>query len=184
VDITEQGLLKMLDMSGTGDFVKDFDELSIVPVSISYEYEPCDYLKAKELYISRRARYKKSPGEDLNSILTGIMQYKGRVHTTFNRPIEIEELKRCSKIGKNGKFKELAEIIDKRIYSGYKVWNTNKISSDLLTDNNKYSSAYTKDEFIKFKEYFDSKTSDFTGDKSELKEIFLSIYANALLNCI
>ena len=59
VDLTEQGLLKMLDMSGEGSFVSDFRELSVTPVSLSYEYEPCDFLKARELYISRRTKYKK-----------------------------------------------------------------------------------------------------------------------------
>ena len=81
--MTEQGVLKMLDMSGEGDFVQNFGQLSIMPASISYEFEPCDVLKAVELYISKRRKYVKSKDEDLNSILTGIMQFKGNIHIEF-----------------------------------------------------------------------------------------------------
>ena len=82
-DVTEQGLLKMFEMSGSGDFVKDFKELSILPIAISYQYEPCDFLKARELYISRRERYFKKPGEDTVSILTGVRQDKGCIAFHF-----------------------------------------------------------------------------------------------------
>lgn len=180
VDITEQGLLKMLDMSGSGDFISDFDELSIVPVSISYEYEPCDFLKAKELYISKRTRYKKAPGEDLNSILTGIMQYKGKIHINFCNPITVEELEMCSLKAKNERFKSLSEIVDSRINSGYKVWNTSRIASDLLSSRDLISSFYSIEERRIFEEYCEFKISGFEGDKEEIKEIFLSIYANAV----
>lgn len=180
VDLTEQGLLKMLDMSGTGNFESDFLELSITPVSISYEYEPCDFLKARELYISQRTKYKKNPGEDLNSILTGIMQYKGNIHIHFSDPINKEELSLCASMEKNEKFKKLAEIIDSRIYSKYYIWKTNMIAHDILNSSSKYSAEYTKEEFNAFIDYCDFKISGFDGDKKELKQIFLSIYANPI----
>src|SRR3989339_972338 len=180
IDITEQGLLKMLDMSSSGDFINDFDELSIVPVSISYEYEPCDFLKAKELYISKRTRYKKSPGEDLNSILTGIMQYKGKIHINFCNPITAAELEACGLKAKNERFKSLSEIVDSRINSGYKVWNTSRIASDILSNINDISSSYSVEERANFEEYCEFKISGFEGDKEEIKKIFLSIYANAV----
>ncbi|MHC1778726.1 MAG: 1-acyl-sn-glycerol-3-phosphate acyltransferase [Bacteroidales bacterium] len=183
IDTTEQGLLKMLDMSGKGDFINDFNELSIMPVSISYEYEPCDFLKAKELYITRRTKYKKAPGEDLNSILTGIMQFKGQIHINFNKPISLVEIEECSYKEKNERFKSLAEIIDRKIAGSYKLWNSNRISHDILKNKSKYSSFYTPEEKASFENYYEFKTSDFEGDKQELKEIFLSIYANATLNC-
>ncbi len=183
IDMTEQGLLKMLDMSGKGDFVNDFKELSIVPVSISYEYEPCDFLKAKELYITRRTKYKKSPGEDLNSILTGIMQFKGQIHINFNEPVSIDEIEECSQREKNERFKSLAEVIDKKISGGYKIWNSNRISYDILKKKTKFSSYYTPQEKVLFEDYCEFKLSDFEGDKQEIKDIFLSIYSNATLNC-
>ena len=83
VDITEQGLLKMFDMSGTKDFVQNFLELNIIPLSISYEYEPCDILKAREMLISRTQKYVKTENEDLQSIMLGIKQWKGNVHLNF-----------------------------------------------------------------------------------------------------
>ena len=183
IDMTEQGLLKMLDMSGKGDFVNDFKELSIVPVSISYEYEPCDFLKAKELYITRRTKYKKSPGEDLNSILTGIMQFIGQIHINFNEPVSIDEIEECSQREKNERFKSLAEVIDKKISGGYKIWNSNRISYDILKKKTKFSSYYTPQEKALFEDYCEFKLSDFEGDKQEIKDIFLSIYSNATLNC-
>ena len=180
VDITEQGLLKMLDMSGSGNYVTDFNEISIVPISISYEYEPCDFLKAKELYISKRTTYKKLPGEDLNSILTGIMQYKGHIHINFCNPISLEELEICGAKAKNERFKSLAEIVDSRINSGYKVWNTSRIASDILNQSDRFSSFYSEQQRRAFEEYCEFKTSGFEGDKEEFNDIFLSIYANAI----
>jgi hypothetical protein len=172
-----------LDMSSKGDFSNDFNELSIVPVSISYEYEPCDFLKARELYITKRTKYKKAPGEDLNSILTGIMQFKGQIHINFNAPVSYGEIDECSQKGKNERFKCLAEVIDKKIKEGYKIWNSHRISSDILYKNSNNSQFYTSGERASFEEYCDFKISEFEGDNEEIKEIFLSIYANALLNC-
>lgn len=180
VDITEQGLLKMLDMSGSSNFKSDFAELSITPVSISYEYEPCDFLKARELYISHKTKYTKAPGEDLNSILTGIMQFKGNIHIHFCDPINDAELSLCATMEKNEKFKKLAEIIDSRIYSKYRIWKTNMIAHDILNSSKKYSAEYSREEFIAFNNYCDFKISGFESDKEELKKIFLSIYANPI----
>ena len=86
-DVTEQGLLKMLDMSGQADFQRNFEELNIIPMSISYEYEPCDVLKARELVISRKRKYVKAEGEDLNSIMVGIMQPKGNSGKTSGKSL-------------------------------------------------------------------------------------------------
>ena len=76
-------MLKMLDMSGAGDFVKDFLEISVLPFVISYQLEPCDFLKARELYITRRGQYVKKPGEDTHSIITGVTQDKGGIAFCF-----------------------------------------------------------------------------------------------------
>ena len=182
VDLTEQGLLKMLEMSGSGDFAKDFDALSIIPISVSYEFEPCDLLKTKELYISRRRKYVKVPGEDLNSILAGIMQYKGNVHIHFSQPLSFKELSALAKLEKNEKFKALAETIDNRIISSYQLWKNNYIAYDLLFPVDKYSSRYTLADKNRFVDYVRYKLSDTEGDPKEMEEIFLSIYANPVLS--
>lgn len=178
VDMTEQGLLKMLDMSGKGNFAEDFSELSIVPVSVSYEFEPCDILKSKELYISRRQKYIKSEGEDLNSILTGIMQFKGSIHFNFCNVVTGDDLADCVNMEKNERFKALGEIMDSRINSTFHLWPNNFIAYDILNKTNKYTANYTPSEREKFEKYLAYKTSDFEGDMEEIKEIFLSIYAN------
>ena len=181
IDVTEQGLLKMLDMSGGGDFANDFRELSIVPVSVSYEYEPCDILKARELYISKRQKYVKSEGEDLNSILTGIMQFKGGIHYNFCDVISAEEIESCANMGKNERFKALGEVMDLKINSTFHLWPNNFIAYDLLHNTDQFSNRYTLSEREKFEKYVSYKTSDFEGNIDEIKEIFLSIYANPVV---
>jgi hypothetical protein len=182
VDLTEQGLLKMLEMSGSGNFVKDFDELSIIPVSISYEYEPCDLLKTKELYVSRRKKYVKIPGEDLNSIITGIMQFKGNIHINFCQPVTYNELSNCAQLEKNEKFKSLSEMIDNRIIDSYQLWRSNYIAYDLLFSRDKYADNYTAAEKNSFVSYLKYKLTDTDGNPKEMEEIFLSLYANPVLS--
>lgn len=181
-DITEQGLLKMLDMSGEGDFIKDFQELSILPVSISYEYEPCDLLKTVELFISRRKKYIKSKNEDLNSILTGIMQFKGNIHIEFNEPIKLQDIKDAAKFDKNERFKALASCIDHKINASYKLWKNNYIAYDILNRTEEYASLYSPADKQSFVGYMQFKLQATEGDSKEMEDIFLSIYANPLVN--
>ncbi|MEG0517665.1 MAG: 1-acyl-sn-glycerol-3-phosphate acyltransferase [Bacteroidales bacterium] len=181
-DLTEQGLLKMLDMSGEGDFVKDFSELHILPVSISYEYEPCDLLKTMELFISRRKKYVKSKNEDLNSILTGIMQFKGNIHIEFNEPILLSEIDAASQFDKNERFKALATFIDHKIISGYKLWKNNYIAYDLLNDTQEYAGMYSSTDKHSFISYMKFKLQAMEGDSTELEDIFLAIYANPVVS--
>ncbi|MDX9781694.1 MAG: 1-acyl-sn-glycerol-3-phosphate acyltransferase [Bacteroidales bacterium] len=184
IDVTEQGLLKMLDMSGEGDFVRDFKDLSIVPVSVSYEYEPCDILKAREIYVTRRQKYIKSEGEDLNSILTGIMQFKGGIHFNFCDIINENEVESCSGMEKNERFKALGEIMDLKINSTFHLWSNNYIAYDILYKTNQFSDKYSDSEREKFEKYISYKISDFEGDIQEIKEILLSIYANPVLGIV
>ncbi len=181
-DRTEQGLLKMLDMSGGKDFVKNFAELSIVPLSISYQFEPCDFLKARELYISKRQKYVKAPGEDLNSIITGVTQYKGGIHLHFCSKLSDDDIEGCMNFDKNERFKALCSLMDNKINSSYKLWNNNYIAYDLLNNNSNNAIHYTEDEKHEFIAYFEKGLSKIVEkapeiDYSELKEIFLSIYA-------
>ena len=182
MDVTEQGVLKMLDMSGSRDFVKDFAQLSIMPASISYEFEPCDLLKAVELYISKRRKYVKSKDEDFNSILTGIMQFKGNIHIEFTEPITLSEIEQAAELDKNERFKFLTNAMDKRIVSSFKLWKNNYIAYDLLNGGNEYQNEYTQEERNAFVDYMKYKLSSVEGDMAELESIFLSIYANPIVN--
>jgi hypothetical protein len=184
IDVTEQGLLKMFDMSGSGDFVKDFAELSILPTSISYEFEPCDIQKAVEMYVSRRQKYVKAEGEDLKSILTGIMQPKGNIHIAFNEPVSLEEIQEASQLDKNEKFKAICTAMDRRIVAEYKLWGNNYIAYDMLNATNEYASMYTAEQKAAFEGYMAAQLASVKLpdiDMVELKEIFLSIYANPVV---
>lgn len=180
-DVTEQGLLKMFDMSGSGDFIKDFTELHILPTSISYEFEPCDILKAVEIYISRRQKYVKAEGEDLKSILTGIMQPKGRVHIQFNDPVSEQEVLAAAELDKNERFKALGTCMDNKIVANYKLWPNNYIAYDMLNSTDEYANEYTQQEKEVFEQHMAKKMENVEADKEELKEIFLSIYANPVV---
>lgn len=185
-DKTEVGVLKMFSLSSEKPFVENMDELSITPVAVSYEYEPCDFLKTAELYISRFQKYIKGENEDLNSILTGIKQPKGRVHIAITDPITREELELCDQKEKNDKLVALAALIDQRIYKGYKLFKTHFIAYDLLNGGDTYADRYTKaekDDFIAYMNEGLSKLGE-EMDRAELEQIFLRIYANPVNNCL
>ena len=182
-DVTEQGLLKMLDMSGTGDFQKNFDELNIIPMSISYEYEPCDILKARELVISRKRKYVKSDGEDLNSIMVGIMQNKGSIHLNIGKPLTSEEVAAAAKCDKNDRYQLIRHAVDLRIIEGYKLWKNNYIAYDLLNHSFKYSDMYSPNDMEQFVEYMRTQldTVEPEINREDLRRIFLEIYANPVV---
>lgn len=181
-DKTDMAVLKMFALSSKKDFVENLSELNITPMVVSYEYEPCDFMKTQELFISRYQKYEKEPGEDLNSILHGIKQFKGHIHFVIAPPITIEELKFCDHFERNKKFQHLAQIIDKRVYLNYKLWPTNYIAYELLNQTYRYKDQYTQEEMDHFVEYMEQGLAPLVGDPSELREIFLGIYANPVVN--
>lgn len=181
-DKTEMALLKMFSLSSDKEFVENLNEIHLMPIAVSYEIEPCDFLKTQELYISKYQRYEKSPDEDLNSILKGITQKKGRVHIAYTSPITRSELDFCNHFEKNKKFQKLAEIIDKRIYENYSLWPNNYIAYDILFQSCKYEKQYTKEQKEVFVNYMAGGLKKLIGDADELREIFLGIYANPVVN--
>lgn len=184
IDTTEQGLLKMCDMSGTKDFVQNFMELNIVPMSISYEYESCDILKARELLISRSQKYVKTENEDLQSILMGIKQQKGNVHLEISKPLSEEEIREAAGCDKNDRYQSIRRCLDRRIISGYKLWKTNYMAYDIVNPGGKYSDKYTPAELESFKAYIEGqlKKVEPTLDQDELRDILLHIYSNPVLS--
>ena len=184
LDITEQGLLKMLDMSGTSDFRKNFEELNIIPMSISYEIEPCDVLKARELLISRSQKYVKAPGEDLNSILTGIKQQKGNIHLNIGKPLTSEEIAVASLCDKNDRYQLIRHAVDLRVIEGYRLWKTNYLAYDIVNKTTKYSDKYTVSDIDWFTDYMEHQldTVEKELDRAALKDIFLHIYANPVVS--
>lgn len=182
-DMTEQGLLKMLDMSGQGDFQQNFEELNIIPMSISYEFEPCDILKAREIVISRTQKYVKAEGEDLNSIMVGIMQQKGNIHLNIGTPLTSEEIAEAAKCDKNDRYQLIRHAVDVRVIEGYKLWKNNYVAFDILNNTDKYSSEYQAEDKEKFVAYMEHQlgTVEPELNRDELREVFLGIYANPVL---
>ena len=179
-DITEQGLLKMLDMSGTADFQTNFEELNIIPMSISYEYEPCDILKAREMVISRKHKYVKAEGEDFNSIMTGIMQQKGNIHLNIGKPLTSDEIAEAAKCDKNDRYQLIRHAVDTRVIEGYKLWKNNYLAYDLANQSYKYSHLYEPADVEQFVAYMQKQldTVEPEVNREDLRRIFLDIYAN------
>ena len=150
IDQTDQGIIKMFCMSDSKDKIRALAELNIVPIAISYEWESCDILKALELYESQYTKYTKKPGEDLNSILTGILQPKGRVHIAICQPIRIAELSAFERQTNNEYHKSVARLIDGRINIAYRLFPNNYIAHDILYGNTRYQSMYTEEEYASF----------------------------------
>lgn len=183
-DETEQGLVKMFDMSGTGTFQENYSELNLIPLSISYEYEPCDIRKARELLISRTQKYVKGPKEDMHSIVSGIRQWKGNVHLNIGTPLTAEEIETAAGLDKNDRYQALMQYIDQRVVEGYKLWKTNFIAYDMVYGTTKYNDRYTAEDREKFIAYTEHKLKkvERTLNREDLRDIFLRIYSNPVEN--
>ena len=183
-DATDHALLKMFAMSSRLPFVENLGELNICPVAIAYEYEPCDFLKTAELCVSMHQKYVKSPMEDMISIRQGIFQNKGNIHLAVCRPISAEELQECDTYPKNEKFSHLAQIIDNRIHSNFKLFKNNYIAHDLMTGTDTFASNYSDKDKADFQAYMEKGLSQIDGsiDRKTAQEIFIKIYANPVAN--
>ena len=183
-DKTQPSLLKMFKMSGSKEFTENFRQLQIVPLSISYEWEPCDDLKTNELYTKTVSEYIKTPEEDMRSMKTGLGVYKGRIHFTIDQPIGpvLDEIGRLPSNGE--RLEALAGYIDSRIHQNFKLWPNNYIAYDLLHSVNKFSCYYTNEEKQHFIQVMQQKIDRIEGNRSMLNNIFLEIYANPVKNGI
>jgi len=186
-DITQLSLLKMLSFVERKKPLEHLSKLHIVPVSISYEYDPCDMLKVKEILVKKQNQdYKKTASEDLVSMLTGIKGYKGRIHVSIGQVLtdEIEEI--IIHEPEKEHLTALAALLDEKIQRNYKLWPTNYISYDMLVKKPLFQSKYSEEEKNKFKQYFNQRISEIQdpGEKTQAAELFLKIYANPLKNVL
>ncbi len=180
IDATDPAIIKMFWMSDRVDKVKSLANLNIVPVAVSYEWESCDKLKTLELYLTKmNGKYEKKPGEDLNSILTGIMQQKGHVHFHVCEPVSEDDLRQMDSMP-GDYFANVATLIDQRINSNYMLMPNNYIAKDLMDGSSRYSSHYTAEQKEKFLQYMKWMDEYPTFDKTLMKEIFLGIYGNSV----
>ena len=181
-DATDQGIIKMFCMSCPEDKIKAIDQLHIVPVAVSYEWEPCDILKTLEVYESQFSKYTKKPGEDLNSILTGITQEKGRVHFELCDPIAYAELSKFENLTNNEYHKAVARLLDSRINKAYRLYPNNYVAYGLRYGTTKYRDCYTDEQKTMFINYLKRLEKYDTCDIEKLIDIFLGIYSNPVNN--
>ncbi|PHN01158.1 1-acyl-sn-glycerol-3-phosphate acyltransferase [Flavilitoribacter nigricans] len=181
-DKTNPGLLKMLGLGVDQPLLDHLMGLNIVPVSISYEYDPCDNLKIPELIAkSQGETYTKKSGEDVYHMLCGIQGFKGRVQVTFGRPIRPEMEKLTEIRNRNMQLRGVANIIDQQIYHNYRLWANNYIAADLLRETNHWQDHYTEEELANFQAYIDERLGDF-GAQPAARRLFLEMYANPVFN--
>lgn len=183
-DKTEAAVLKMFSMSSEEPFIENLSKLSITPVAVSYEYEPCAFEKAAELFVSTFSTYKKGKNEDYESIWKGIVQPKGHVNFEITKPITLEELEFCDTFDKSEKYTQLARIIDKRIYEAYCLEKNNYIAYDIIAKKKKFADRYNETDKKAFLEYMAEgiEKLNIPKNKSDLETIVLNIYANPVRN--
>ena len=178
-DRTQDSVLKMLSMGG------DLQELNIVPLTISYEYDPCDYLKAQEFQQKRdNPSFKKSRQDDLDNMKTGIFGYKGRVHYHCARPINtwLDELK---DLPRKEYFSMLSQRIDRELHHNYRLYPCNYIAIDELEGTSSHAGQYTQADVKRFDQYLAGQLAKIQiPDKDEafLRERMLTMYANPVRN--
>ncbi len=178
-DHTQDAVLKMLAMGGP---VK---ELNIVPLTISYEFDPCDYLKAQEFQQKRdNPAFKKSRQDDLDNMKTGIFGYKGRVHYRCGTPIN-QWLDELEGLPRNEYFALLSKRIDTEIHHGYRLYPCNYIALDMLEGQQTYTAHYTQQDAARFEKYLQGQLDKIkipNKDEAFLRERMLTMYANPVRN--
>lgn len=185
-DRTQDSVLKMMAMGGEGTAIDRLKSLKIVPLSISYEYDPCDYLKAKEFQQKRDdPAFKKSQQDDLINMKTGIFGYKGHVHYSAAPCINpwLENLD--GNLQKQELFDRIARHIDREIYLGYRFYPNNYVAADALRPSDKYKGHYTPEDKNRFEEYLSGQIRKIDlpqKDEAFLRERILTMYAFPLFN--
>jgi 1-acyl-sn-glycerol-3-phosphate acyltransferase len=181
-DKTQESVLKMLNMSNKKSFSEGFNELNIVPVSISYEIEPCGLAKMKELIKKEHYGQKKTNKDDLKSMSMGMFNPKGRMRFSFGQPIEVKFDGAKTKEQQNQQINEVAEMIDNQIYANFKLWPNNFIAYDMLMPEPKFKHKYTSHEKKVFKTMLDQAMIFIDFPITDIQERFLKMYANPVLN--
>lgn len=184
-DRTQESILKMMVMGGEGTPLERLKELNICPLAISYEYDPCDFLKAKEFQQKRDdALFKKSRQDDLVNMQTGIFGKKGKVQYRLAAPINtwIDEY---ANLPKNEFFKAVATRMDQAIHANYEIFANNYVALDLLNGNTEQAAHYTAEDKTRFEAYLNERIAliDLPNkDEAFLRERILTMYANPLIN--
>ena len=185
-DRTSESILKMMSMGGEGSIIERLTQLHIVPMTISYEYDPCDYLKAAEFQLKRdNPDWKKGPQDDIISMQTGIMGYKGHVHYHCSPCIDEYLQTLDSEMPKNELYATIVRHIDREIHRHYRLFPNNYIAHDLLTGKDEQTAHYQPADKVNFERYLAEQLEKITvpqPDIAFLRERILTMYANPLRN--
>ena len=187
-DRTQKSVLKMLAMSGPDDMPlsERLQSLHICPLTISYEYDPCDWLKAQEFQLKRdNPDYTKSQQDDLDNMKTGIWGFKGHMHYQVAAPIDREIAALDSSVPRNQFLDQVAQIIDRHIFRNYRIYPCNYIALDMLRGEKAQSAHYTPQQEQDFNKYLDGQLARIKipdPDWDYLRERILTMYANPLIN--
>lgn len=189
-DMAQESLIKMLCLSGGCMTKENLMEINLNPVSISYEYDPNDYLKAREFLLKRNnPEYKKTQRDDLFSMETGLLQPKGRVHFEIGQCINNEIATLPDNIDKQELLKTACHIIDRQIHLGYKLFPINYIAYDKTEGRNEFSDKYTEEDINAFNEYVSTQLGkiddipDMTDeDMDYMRSMMYTMYSNPLRN--
>lgn len=184
-DRTQESVLKMLAMGGEGTPAERLKNLHITPLTISYEYDPCDYLKAKEFQQKRdNPAFKKSKQDDLDNMKTGIWGKKGHIHYQTAPSINtwIDEL---AHLPKTKFFTAVARRMDREIHRGYMLFPGNYVALDLLNGNSAHSNRYTPADKQRFEQYLEQRIGLIDLPQKDipfLRGKMLAMYANPVIN--
>lgn len=185
-DRTQDSVLKMLAMGGEGSVLERLAEMNIAPLSLSYEYDPCDYLKAQEFQLKRDIEgYKKSTQDDLLNMKTGLFGFKGRVHFQVAELINDDLLKLDASLPKTELFACVSALIDRKIHANYRLYPGNYVACDLLDGTTSFAGNYSAEEKQTFEDYIAGqldKISIPNKDVEFLREKLLVMYANPVIN--
>lgn len=185
-DRTQPAILKMMAMGGQGSVAERLAALHIVPLSISYEYDPCDYLKAAEFQLKRDVKgWKKSAHDDVVSMQTGIMGYKGRIHYHCSPCIDDYLYGEAADMPKTEVFDAVAEHIDKEIHRNYRLFPINYAALDMLGGTALHTDKYTLEDKAVFEQYLAGQMAKIDipdRDEAFLYERMLTMYANPAAN--
>ena len=181
-DKTNPAILKMLAMADRKDPVSHLQSLGVIVTSCSYEWDPCDVFKVKELLAAAAGvPYQKEKDEDMMSIRTGICGYKGGVHVSFH-PVEDREWEPCRDMTEKERFDHLTALVDAKIHRGYKLWPSNYIAADLLHESTRFAAHYTDADREAFTTRLRERLTFDADILPEARRLFLLGYANPVLN--
>lgn len=185
-DRTQKSILQMMSMGGEGSIIERLMQLHLVPLSISYEYDPCDYLKAKEFQLKRdNAEWKKGPTDDLVSMQTGIFGFKGHVHYHAAPCLDGYLAQMDPETPKQDIYNKVATYIDKQIHANYMLYPGNYVALDLLEETSAHADKYTEAEKATFEQYIAGQLQKIdlpNKDEAFLRERMLTMYANPVRN--